>query len=144
MGQIYKETLYDSIKTNFDNRDKLVNLLTETFEDTYSYLRKNEQQNLALLVVGGAWVEGMYLTTHVTEVSYNSPDFSRVLLEQKKSFNEYLDITKEYMTEPVISDFVNKLNPIKKVYEGLTTSLTEQNIKDIKVAIEGIRTQIVQ
>lgn len=144
MEQVYKETLYDSIKANFDNRDKLVSILTAAFEDTYSFLRKNDQQANALLVVGGAWVEGMYLTTHVTEVSYNSPDFANVLLEQKESFTEYLEITSGYMSEPAISDFVRMLDPMKKVYEGLGTSLTEQNIKDIKVTIAGIRNQIVQ
>jgi hypothetical protein len=144
MSQVYDKTFYDSIKVNFDNRDKLVNLLTNKFNDTYNFLRRNDQQELALLVVGGAWVEGMYLTTHVSEVSYNAPDFAKVLLEQKASFNTYIEITQPYLTYPSLSDFVQKLNPMKKVYEGLGTSLTEQNILDIKTAIVGIRSQVVQ
>jgi hypothetical protein len=39
---------------------------------------------------------------------------------------------------------VKLLDPVKKVYEGLTTSLTEQNIIDITNAINGVRSQIVQ
>jgi len=143
MSKIYNESLYDSIKKNFDSRDKLVNILTSAFNDTYVYLADNDQQNLALLVVGGAWVEGMYLTTHVSEAAYQVAGISRVLLEQKKSFELYLEITKPYMNDPSVSDFVKKLDPIKKVYEGLSTSLTEQNIKDITTAITGVRAQIV-
>jgi hypothetical protein len=143
MSKIYNETLYDSIKKNFDKRDDLVRILTNAFNDTYVYLADNDQQPLALLVVGGAWVEGMYLTTHVSEAAYQVSGISKVLLEQKKSFELYLELTKPYMNDPAVSDFVKKLDPIKKVYDGLGSSLTEQNIKDITAAITGIRAQIV-
>ncbi len=144
MSKIYDASLYDSIKKNFDQRDELVRILTSAFNDTYAYLADNDQQTLALLVVGGAWVEGMYLTTHVSEAAYQVAGISRVLLEQKKSFDIYIEITKPYVNDPSISDFLKKLEPIKKVYEGLSTSLTEQNIKDITEAISGIRGKIVQ
>lgn len=144
MVKIYNAALYDSIKKNYDNRDHLVNILTSTFNDTYLYLADNDQQALALLVVGGAWVEGMYLTTHVSEAAYQVAGISRVLIEQKKSFDLLLEITQPYANDPSISDFVKKLDPIKKVYEGLATSLTEQNIKDITTAITDVRTKIVE
>jgi hypothetical protein len=144
MSKIYNAALYDSIKKNYDNRDDLVRILTSAFNDTYVFLADNDQQPLALLVVGGAWVEGMYLTTHVSEAAYQVAGISKVLIEQKKSFDLYLEITKPYANDPSVSDFVKKLDPIKKVYEGLTTSLTEKNIQDITVAISTIREQIVQ
>ena len=144
MSKIYNASLYDSIKKNYDNRDELVRILTGAFNDTYVYLADNDQQPLALLVVGGAWVEGMYLTTHVSEAAYQVAGISKVLLEQKKSFEVFLEITQPYANDPMVSDFVKKLDPIKKVYEGLGTSLTEQNIKDITVAITAVREQVVQ
>jgi hypothetical protein len=144
MSRIYNAALYDSIKKNFDNRDELVRILTAAFNDTYVYLADNDQQVLALLVVGGAWVEGMYLTTHVSEAAYQVAGISRVLLEQKKSFELFLEITQPYANDPSISDFVKKLDSVKKVYEGLGTSLTEQNIKDLTKAITDVREQIVQ
>jgi hypothetical protein len=144
MSKIYDETLYERIKANVDNKDALVKVLTDAFDRTYSYLADNEQQNLALLVVGGAWVEGMYLTCNVSEAAYQVAGISRNLIEQKKSFEMYLEITKPYETDPGVADFLLKLEPIKKVYAGLTTSLTEQNIKDITKAINEIRVQIIQ
>ena len=144
MSKIYDATLYDSIKKNFDRKDDLIRILETAFNNTYSYLVDTDQQPLALLVVGGAWVEGMYLTTHVSEAAYQIAGISKVLLEQKKSFETFLEITKPYASDPSISDFVARLDPVKKVYEGLGTSLTEQNIKDITDAITSVREQIVQ
>ena len=144
MSQIYDESWYEKIRKNFDNRDELVKILTEAFQSTYAYLVENNQETLALLVVGGAWVEGMYLTTHVSEAAYQVAGISRNLLEQKESFNTFLEITKPYENEEDIKNFLAILEPIKKVYEGLTTSLTQQNIIDITKAIEGIRAQIIK
>ncbi|MDP4222322.1 MAG: hypothetical protein Q8868_03320 [Bacteroidota bacterium] len=143
MSRIYDQTLYDTIKANVDKRDKLVEILKNAFNNTYSFLSDNDQQPLALLVVGGAWVEGMYLTTHVSEAAYQIAGIAKVLLEQKDNFNLFLEITKPYMNDPSVKEFVDRLDPIKKVYEGLSTSLTNQNIIDITKAIEGIRSQII-
>ena len=79
MAKIYNEDLYNQIKQNYDNRDALVKILTGAFNDSYAYLAENDQQPLALLVVGGAWVEGMYLTTHVSEAAYQVAGISKVL-----------------------------------------------------------------
>ena len=144
MSKIYNEDLYTKIKQSFDNKDELVKILTSAFNDTYAYLSENDQQPLALLVVGGAWVEGMYLTTHVSEAAYQVAGISKVLLEQKKSFDIFLEITKPYLNDPIVSDFVKVLDPVKKVYEGIGTSLTEQNIKDITKVIVDVREQIVK
>lgn len=143
LSEIYDESLYERIKQNFDNKDELVKILTEAFDKTYGYLSDNEQQPLALLVVGGAWVEGMYLTTHVSEAAYQVAGIAKVLLEQKNSFELFLEITKDYLQDPDIKNFIDILEPIKKVYEGIGTSLTTENIMDITKAIEGIRAQIV-
>jgi hypothetical protein len=94
--------------------------------------------------VGGAWVEGMYLTTHVSEAAYQVAGISKVLLEQKKSFDLFLEITQPYINDPSVGDFVKVLDPVKKVYEGFGTSLTEQNIKDITTAITTVREKIVE
>jgi uncharacterized membrane-anchored protein YhcB (DUF1043 family) len=144
MSKIYNEELYNKIKQNFDNKSELVKILTSSFNDTYAYLKDNDQEQLALLVVGGAWVEGMYLTTHVSEAAYQVAGISKVLLEQKKSFDMFLDITKPYLSDPSVGDFVKILDPVKKVYEGIGTSLTEQNIKDITKVIVDVREQIVK
>jgi uncharacterized membrane-anchored protein YhcB (DUF1043 family) len=144
MSKIYNEDLYTKIKANFDNKDELVKILTSAFNDTYAYLSENDQQPLALLVVGGAWVEGMYLTTHVSEAAYQVAGISKVLLEQKKSFDMFLEITKPYLSDPSVGDFVKLMDPVKKVYEGIGSSLTEQNIKDITKVIVDLREQIVK
>jgi hypothetical protein len=143
-SRTYNEEMYDDIVDNLDERDKLVEKLTDSFNNTYSDMIHNEQQNQALLVIGGAWVEGMYLTTHLEYAAHQFEGFSEIILEQKKSFLRYLEIIQPYINDPGFSDFVILLEPVNMVFEGLGTSLTEQNIKDITKAITEVREQIVK
>jgi hypothetical protein len=143
MSKIYNEKLYEDIKNNFDNRDELVKILTQAFNDTYAFMRDNDQQTLALMVVGAAWVEGMHLTVNVSETAYNAEGFSKLLLEQKKSFELFLDLAKPYVDDAMVSDFLKEIDPIKKVYDSIGTSLTLNDIKKIKEAIELVRAKMI-
>ncbi|HBE39740.1 MAG TPA: hypothetical protein DDW27_00760, partial [Bacteroidales bacterium] len=82
--------------------------------------------------------------THVSEAAYQVAGISKNLLEQKESFETYLEVTKPYSNDPDIKAFLEILEPIKKVYKDLSTSLTQKNIIDITKAIEGIRAQIIK
>ncbi len=142
MGHIYDEDIYDQITENFDDRDKLVEILTAAYEKTYSQLVDNDQEALALLVVGGAWIEGMYLTTHISESTYHVEGIVRVLMEQKRSFDLLLDVARPLEDHPMIKSFLEELQPIKKAYEDVTTSLTERQVEAITAAIAEVRESV--
>ncbi len=140
ISKIYSKALYEEIKNSYDNRDHLVSLLTSAFNDTYSYLTDNDQQSLALLVVAGAWVEGMYITTNISESVYHVEGIVKVLLEQKESFELFLKIAGPYSDDPVVKEMLDLLQPVKQVYEGVEDdSLTLKNVEDITEAVASVR-----
>ncbi len=144
MSRIYSRALYDDIKNSYDNKEDLVEILTEAFDETYAYLTENEQQSLALLVVAGAWVEGMYITTNISESVYHVEGISRVLLEQKASFQTFLDIAQPHDDDPVVSEILEILDPVRAVYETVEdNSLTLKNVEDITKVISEVREKLV-
>ena len=143
MPQLYSQELYDDIKTNYDDRDQLVNVLTRAFDGTFSFMNENEQQSQALMVVAGAWVEGMYITTHISESVFHVEGIVGVLLEQKKSFELYIDLATQHADDPVVKEILNMFEPMKKVYEGIDTSLTEKNVKDITREVALVREKLI-
>jgi len=144
MSRIYSRALYDDIKDSYDNRDDLVEILKEVFNETYTYLTENDQQSLALLVVAGAWIEGMYITTHISESVYHVEGIVRVLLEQKESFETFLEIAQPHDDDPVVSEILEILNPVREVYETVEDdSLTLKNVEDITEVISSVRGKLV-
>jgi len=144
LSKIYDESLYSIIKDNFDNRDTLVAILTGAFDKTYAYMIDAGQVNLALLMVGGAWVEGLYHTTHVSETGAHITGFESTLLDQKKSFEMFEDISRDHAEDPLVAQFMLGLKPVRDVYATLGTSLTLQNIEDLKTAIGQVRSELIK
>ena len=144
LSKIYDESLYGKIKAQFDNRDTLVSILTDAYNKTYGYMVDGGQTNLALLMVGGAWVEGTYLTASVSETGNHVTGFESILLEQKKSFELFEEIAKPLSSDEMVSKFLKELQPVREVYSTLGTSLTIQNIEDLKKAITQVRSALVK
>ncbi len=144
LSKIYDESLYETIKTQFDNRDTLVQILTDAYTKTYSYMVEGGQENIAILMVGGAWVEGVYLTASVSETGNHVTGFESLMLDQKKSFEIFEELAKPYAEDELVIQFMKDVKPIKDVYVTLGTSLTMQNIEDLKKAIAQVRLTLVK
>ncbi len=144
LSKIYDESLYDRIKANFDNRDTLVNILTGAFDRTYSYMVDAGQANLALLMVGGAWVEGMYLTLAVSESGGHLSGFETVLLDQKKSFELFEELAKPHAEDPLVSRMLAAVQPVREIYAALGTSLTMEDIEAMKTAVTAVRSELIK
>lgn len=144
LSMIYDESLYDEIKANFDNRDVLVSTLTDAFDRTYSYMVDAGQANLALLMVGGAWIEGMYLTLAVSESGAHLSGFESVILEQKKSFELFGELAGTYSDDPVVARILAAVQPVRDIYDSLSTSLTMEDIEALKRAVNTVRAELVK
>lgn len=144
LTQIYDESLYEKIRANFDNRDTLVTILTEAFDKTYAYMVDAGQANLALLMVGGAWVEGMYLTLAVSESGGHLSGFETALLEQKSSFELFEEIARPHNADPLVSRILATVQPIRDFYANIGSSLTLEEIEAMKKAVTAVRTELIK
>jgi len=102
-----------------------------------------DQETLALMVVAGAWVEGMYITTHISESVYHVEGIASVLLKQKESFESFYEIAKPFKDDPMVQEILDLFEPMRILYEGIDTGLTLQNVEDITTNIEEIRDKLV-
>jgi len=144
LSKLYDESLYNKIKAQFDNRDTLVSILTDAYSKTYSYMVDGGQENLAILMVGGGWAEGVYLTASVSESGNHVTGFEALMLEQKKSFELFEETVKPYANDELVKQFMKDVQPIRDVYATIGTSLTLKNIEDLKKAITTVRTTLVK
>jgi hypothetical protein len=144
LAKIYDESLYNEIKVNFDNRDALVTILTDAFDRTYSIMVDAGQANLALLMVGGAWIEGMYLTLAVSESGAHLSGFEPVLLEQKKSFELFEEMASSYSDDPQVARILAAVQPVREIYSDVGTSLIMEDVEALKRAVNTVRAELVK
>lgn len=132
------------VEANIDNKEKLTELITNSFYNTYEYLVKSDKEDLSLLVLVGTWVESMYISCNITETVYNNPELVKVILHQKASLGKLIELLQEHGEHETITEILNQLSPIKVVYDGIDeTGITEAQLNDIIEKTTALRTEII-
>ena len=90
-----------------------------------SYLKENERQDVAAIVLVGGWIEGLYLATKLVGTSdiKNNKLVDRIL-EQKLSFNivqRMLEDNKQKATGETNEDIVEMIAQLQQLKKSFDT-----------------------
>jgi len=143
ISSAFNETLVESIEKQLDDKEELIQIITDSFNDTYDFLNRNGKASLSLLVIGGSWVEGLFLTTHVSANVYHNYDIVKIIHEQKEPLEQLITLLEEYQDEQIIQEFIDDLAPLKEIYDSIGDTLTEEQVNNISSAVETLREEII-
>jgi len=136
-------TYAERIEANIDDRDSLIQVVNESFDDTWNYLVENQQDILARLVVCGSWIEGIYITTNVASKAVDNTAFLEALARQKNSLNELVTLLEPVKDVEEVSDLYTGLFEIKEYYEGVGDIMTDEQLKIVSEKVASLRATIV-
>jgi len=139
----FNMTYAERIENNIDNRDSLIQVVTESFDDTWNYLVENQQDVLARLVVCGSWIEGVYITTNVAAKAIDNTAFLEALAKQKNSLNELVGLLEPVKDVDEVTDIYESLLEIQEFYEGVGDIMTDEQLKVLSEKIDILRESIV-
>ena len=145
---IDNETM-NRLENNLQNRDIVMDIISETFLNSSSYLKENERQDVAAIVLVGGWIEGLYLATKlVGESSIEGNKLVDRILEQKLSFNivqRMLDDNKEKpsgdQNEDIV-ELISDLQDLKAAFDKVKVETTEsQPSKEADATVTTIKSK---
>lgn len=143
IASIYNEELISEVENCIDNKEELVDIITNSFYDIYSQLNQNGKANLALLGVAGSWVESLFITTQVSANVYHNIGLVKIIHKQKTSLGMLMDILNDNKGDEKIDEMIKKLTPLYNIYETIDESLSEKQVNAIVTEVEKLRTQLV-
>ena len=143
IASIYNEELISEVENSIDKKEKLVDIITDSFYDIYSQLNQNGKANLALLGVAGSWVESLFITTQVSANVYHNIGLVKIIHKQKTSLGMLMDILNDNKGDEKIDEMIKKLTPLYNIYETIDENLSEKQINAIVTEVEKLRTQLV-
>jgi hypothetical protein len=143
ISSAFNETLVESIEKQLDDKEELIQIITDSFDETYDFLNRNGKASLSLLVVSGSWIEGLFLTTHVSANVYHNYEIVKIIHGQKEPLEKLINVLEEYQEEQIIREFIDDLTPLKEVYDSIEDTLTEEQVNAISSAVETLREKIV-
>ena len=121
----YTEKILDELEENKQNKDSLNQIFAEAYREADVYLSENERGEVSVLIMTGAWVEGLYLMTQISKVQKNKLLLNRIG-EQKYSLDNILKLLSQYNTEKTesLNEIINNLSDLRNSFEKIKITYT--------------------
>lgn len=133
----------ERIENNLDDRDSVIFIVAESFNDTWNHLVTNKQDVLARLVVCGSWIEGIYTTTNIAKTSRDNSAFLEILAQQKNSLDRLVELMEPVKSLDDVSEVFKGLFDLQDIYQDVGDALTEEQLEKIAERVATLRNDIV-
>jgi hypothetical protein len=126
-----QETM-DRMEENRNERDSLLNIISETYWNVDGYLKENGRDNISALMIAGGWVEGLYIACQVT-AQHDSPELRQRIAEQKLPLGELIELISTYsVDDPAVATTLADLKSLNELYANVTiasgaSTVTQEN-----------------
>jgi len=95
VSSAFNDTTLKRLEANANNRDSLLNIISETYWGVDAYLKENERDNISALMIAGGWVEALYIATQVARTN-PTPELRQRIAEQRLSLGDLLGLMDTY------------------------------------------------
>lgn len=115
----------DRLEENINNAEVIMEIVSETFMNSSSYLEDNGQEAIAAIVLVGGWFEGLYISTQLVDMKeFNGNKLVGRIIDQKLSIDILLNLLNSNKGNPAIDELIGQVNRLKTVFDkiSITTS----------------------
>ncbi len=94
IGQTFQREFVTRLERNANNKDTLLQVISDFFLENDSYLKDNNQQIISTYVLIGGWIEGMYLGSSMITDQTNANGIKEIITGQLNSLDNLLILLK--------------------------------------------------
>jgi hypothetical protein len=139
----YAKLQQDETRKNLSDKDSLVTEVTNIFYDTYIFLYKESTPSLAGLMAAGAYAEGLYIATHISDDTFNNTEIVKIIHDQGQSLGNLIELLRNFEEDERAVSIMEAFVKLKGLYDEAGDSLTEAQLKSITATIESIRESLI-
>ncbi len=120
LDAIEKETL-DRLEENINNREAIMEIVSETFMNSNSYLEENGQPAIAAIVLAGGWMEGLYISTRLVNMDdFDGNKLVGRIIDQKLSVGILLNLLEGSKGNPAIDELMLQISKVKVIFDKIS------------------------
>ncbi len=116
----------ERLEENINNRDMIMDIISETFMNSSSFLTENERPALASIVLVGGWIEGLYIASNlVGDDPIEDNKLVERIVDQKLSFNIVLALLSDSKDNADVAGLIDEINDLKLTFDKITISTSK-------------------
>jgi hypothetical protein len=111
----------DKLEENIHNTDVIMDIVSQTYLNSNSYLEDNGQPAVAAMVLTGGWLEGLYISTQLIDMKdFNGNKLVGRIIDQKLSVNILIDLLESSKGHPAIDELIIQVKKVKVIFDKIT------------------------
>lgn len=115
----------EMLEENINNRDRIMDIISETFMNSSSFLTENERPALASIVLVGGWVEGLYIASNlVGDADIEGNKLVERIVDQKLSFDIVLQLLEENKDNMDVAEILSDIVELKTTFDKIIITTT--------------------
>ena len=116
-----EQSQIDKLEENINNKDVIMEIVSETFMNSNSYLADNGQPAIAAMVLVGGWFEGLYISTQLVDMKdFKGNKLVGRIIDQKLSIDILLSLLESSKGNPAVDDLILQVNKLKVVFDKIS------------------------
>lgn len=119
LDAIPEETI-NGLEENINNSEYIMDVVSETFMNSNSYLEENGQPAVAAMVLVGGWFEGLYISTQLVDMEdFNGNKLVSRIIDQKLSIDILLKLLESSKGNPAVDEIMAQVTRLKVVFDKI-------------------------
>jgi hypothetical protein len=145
---VYDQSLLDKVKKFNNNKDSLVGLINNIFNQTNNFLATNNRTKVAVLIAAGGFAEGLYLAASLGEVAKDNTKIMAVIAAQKDTFMKLMTILGAYAADETMNPVAFEIDKLKPIWGNYNIEsgkkIPQQKAAEISDLTESVRLVFVK
>lgn len=116
-----EQSTIDDLEANINNSEYIMEIVSETFLNSNSYLEDNGQPAVAAMVLTGGWIEGLYISTQLVDMNnFNGNKLVGRIIDQKLSIDILINLLSKSKGNPAVDELLEQTARLKIVFDKIT------------------------
>jgi hypothetical protein len=121
-----EQSQIDKLEENINNSEVIMEIVSETFMNSNSYLSDNGQPAIAAMVLVGGWFEGLYISTQLVDMKeFNGNKLVGRIIDQKLSIDILINLLESSKGNPAVDDLIVQVKKLKVVFDKITITTSK-------------------
>lgn len=123
------QSLVKRVRSNSDNLDSMMQIVSEASVNTKLYLNENERNITSTLITAGGWIEGMYIIANIADKT-KKKEIVGLVADQKNSINSLIKMLQQFESDSEVAVLLTDIKGIAVDYE--TLKHVKETLKHVK------------